>query len=63
MTNISLTRSELRTILRGLNLERECLRSELLDEGKVKNLLDVPEYDELVTLQDKLLNHLDAMTY
>ena len=63
MTNISLTRSELRTILRGLNLERECLRTELLAEGKVKNLLDVPEYDELVELQDKLLNRLDMMPY
>ena len=63
MTNISLTRSELRTILRGLNLERECLRTELLEEGKVKNLLDVPAYDELVELQDKLLNRLDMMPY
>ena len=63
MTNISLTRSELRTILRGLNLERECLRTELLAEGNVKRLLDVPEYDELVELQDKLLNRLDMMPY
>ena len=63
MTNISLTRSELRTILRGLNLERECLRTDLLEEGKVKNLLDVPEYDELVTLQDKLIDALDRMPY
>ncbi len=63
MANINLTRSELRTILRGLNLERECLRTELLFEGKTENLLDEPEYDELVTLQDKLLAVLDKMTY
>lgn len=63
MANINLTRSELRTVLRGLNLERECLRTELLFEGKVENLLDEPEYDELVELQDKLLAVLDKMTY
>lgn len=63
MTNVYLTRSELRTVLRGLNLERECLRTELLDEGEVKNLLDVPEYDELVTLQDKLIDALERMPY
>ena len=63
MANVNLTRSELRTVLRGLNLERECLRTDLLEEGKVKNLLDVPEYDELVTLQDKLIDALDRMPY
>lgn len=59
----NLTRYELSTILDGLQLVRNEMRKELLDAGEVQNLLDDPEYRNIILLQEKILTIRDGMTY
>lgn len=59
----NLTRYELSTILYGLQLVRDELRKELFNAGEVQNLLDDPEYMNIVLLQVKILTIRSEMTY
>lgn len=59
----NLTRYELSTILDGLQLVRNEMRKELLDEGEVQNLLDDVEYRNIILLQEKILTIRDGLTY
>lgn len=59
----SLTRSELKMIHSGLHREREALREELLADESVGNIMDVKEYNDLVRLQDKIIDALEARFY
>lgn len=59
----NLTSYELSTILDGLQLVRNEMRKELLDAGEVQNLLDDPEYRNIILLQEKILTIRDGMTY
>lgn len=60
---INLNRAELKLILAGLHREREALREELLADESVGNIMDVEEYNNLVRLQDKIIDTLEARFY
>lgn len=61
---INLNRRELKVILRGLTLERELLRDELISDPEWRGrIMDDPEYIELVLLQDKLIDELEKSPY
>jgi len=59
----NLTRSEVSTILNGLQFVRANIRKELLAEGVVANLWDDPEYRNVVDLQTKIMNYYDKIAY
>jgi|688.fasta_scaffold1346813_2 hypothetical protein len=59
----NLNRYELSTILDGLQLVRDEMRKELFDAGEVQNLLDDPEYSNLVLLQEKILTLRSNIAY
>lgn len=61
---VTLTRREIRNLLRGLSSEREHLREEIANDPEwCTRLLEAPDYVEIINLQEKLISALDKMTY
>lgn len=59
--SIHLSKGEVKSILSGLDIERDRLRIEL--SGEHESAYESGEYQQLVNLQDKLIAYLESIPY
>ena len=59
----NLSRTELSTILDGLQLVRDERRKQLFAGGAVESLFDDQDYRNIVSLQEKIMYHCEKMPY